>query len=373
MKNIYKLFVLLCIVTVSCNNDDENVTSDSGVLKISGTVFSPNGNFPISRAHVKIFKDDVLIASQTTSAIGTFEITGLPEAMLEVQLSKGKFMKEFSVDLREDYDLQLTEGELDIFPSIAVVTGSYDNIEQVLVGIGVVNPLTNEPAFDIINGSSSGNRAAHFHGPRDGQVAGRSTSLPSNVDFNFNDLLHDSDLLDNYDIIFLNCGATDAFDDDTIATTNLKNYISNGGIVYATDWMYSYIQSMFDAEDYLTFATPERAGSGDPINAQVFNADLEAWLANQGIVVSPSVLVDNFLGGWQMVDTFDSDNVTNWLLAEDFTYSGNVASGKSLAFTFQYNQGGVFYSSFHTHGGGSDEDDAVLQMMNYFVFELSGL
>src|SRR5690606_32573709 len=99
---------------------------------------------------------------------------------------------------REDYDLQLTEGELDIFPSIAVVTGSYDNIEQVLVGIGVVNPLTNEPAFDIINGSSSGNRAAHFHGPRDGQVAGRSTSLPSNVDFNFNDLLHDSDLLDNY-------------------------------------------------------------------------------------------------------------------------------------------------------------------------------
>ncbi|HEY0091524.1 MAG TPA: hypothetical protein VGB43_03465, partial [Flavobacterium sp.] len=196
-------------------------------------------------------------------------------------------------------------------------------------------------------------------------------SLPANVPFNFNDLLHDTTLLAEYDIIFLNCGGKEEFASDPIAITNLKMFIENGGIVYATDFMYKYVQAMFP-NDYLQFAQPEKAGYSETATVQINNTDLETWLTNQGIPGMPTMQIDGFLNGWQMVSTFNSANVNNWLIADNVIYSGSQYTNQSLAFTFDYGQGGVFYSSFHTHGNTSSEE-AIVQMMNYFIFELSGL
>ena len=370
MKKI-TLLVVSCLLLFACSDDD--VKSSKGELKLTGTILSPKSSFPISRAKVQVFDGDILIAEKVSDALGAFEIDNLPKGELTIELSKGKFKRELAIHLLSDYQLTSTESNLDIFPRIAVVTGYFDEIEQVLINIGLVNPLTDEPLFDIIDGNGTGRFAAHNHQQHNRQigVARSASSMPSNVDFSFQTLLNSPDLLDDYDIIFLNCGANETFAADPVASANLAAFIENGGIVYATDWMFKYVQSMFDATDYVAFSQPQKAGNSLSANAQVLNADLQAWLEAQGVTVDPYVVINDFLSSWQMIDTYNPTNVMGWLNA-DVTYGGAAVSGKSLAVTFQYGSGGVFYSSFHTHGN-EDEDDALVQIMNYFVFELSEL
>ena len=372
MKRITASLIVFvfCLLAISCSNDDDN-DNGNGTLKVSGTVMSPNNGFPISRAKVKIFKGGDLISEKTTDAVGAFVIDDLPNGSMTVELSKGKFKRVIEIDLQSDYVIPMNQRTLNIFPRMAVVRGSYDEIEQVLVNVGIIDTLTLAPAFDIVSGSFSDRSASVSHGHGDA-VERNVTSLPPNVSFTFNDLLHNTTLLADYDIIFLNCGAKEEFASDPIATANLKTFIENGGIVYATDWMYKYVQAMFPAPDYLNFAWPEKGGTSLTANVQVLNTDLAAWLENQGVTITPNILLQGFLGSWQMVDTFNSDNVTGWLQADNVIYGGIPHPNKELAFTFEYGDGGVFYSSFHTHGNDSAED-AIVQMMNYFIFELSSL
>jgi hypothetical protein len=47
----------------------------------------------------------------------------------------------------------LANTRIETLPNIAVVTGEYDNIESVLYSIGLFNPITGAPLFDIIDGN----------------------------------------------------------------------------------------------------------------------------------------------------------------------------------------------------------------------------
>src|SRR6476620_3761037 len=151
MKNI-KLLLLMAFsfAVFSCSNDDDNNNNGNttGDLKLSGKVMSPNNQFPISRATIKVLKNGEVIKQQTADATGNFVIDNLPAGPMTVELSKGKFKRELSVNLQSDYELPMSSRNLVIFPKMAVVTGDYDEIEEVLVAMGVVDSLTQAPAFD---------------------------------------------------------------------------------------------------------------------------------------------------------------------------------------------------------------------------------
>ncbi len=365
-KFTYAIFAIAFALLVSCSDDDQN--SGGGELRISGQVFSPNNAFPISRATVKVFRGDDMIAQETTDALGNFVVDEMPEGDLRVVLSKGKFSRTIDINLQEDYTIDETQRNFDTFPKIAVVQGSYDYIEEILMGIGVVDPATGAPAFDFVSGvSGRANAGKHAHA----NVTARPSNLTPNVAFGIAELLNTPDLLATYDIIFFNCSVYDELHNSPAAMDNLRDFVDNGGIIYATDWMYTYVQSMFPT-DYLNFAQPEKSGDSSEALATLGSADLEAWLEAQGITVTPNVLVEGFLGGWQLVDSFNPENVDAWVIATQVQYDNQTLTDKPLAFTFPYGCGGVFYSSFHTHGNLS-ASDAIDQMMSYFVFELSGL
>jgi hypothetical protein len=366
MKRITALVMFALGVTLFSCSDDENQNSGGGELKISGQVMAPNNQFPVSRALVKVYEGNQLIATKTTDALGNFTVDQLPKGPLRVELSKGKFKRTLEVDLQSDYTLTTAQRNFDTFPKIGVVKGSYDAIEDILVGIGVVDDQ-GAPAFDIIDGYSGRQIAAHVHNGR--EVAARSSNLQPNVEYNAGELLNSAELLAQYDILFFNCGNNDYQSGNADAMNNLRDFVSNGGIVYATDWMYTYIQGAFT--EYLTFAQPNTAGTQLPLEATLGSADLEAWLEAQGISVTPTVTVEGFLSGWQMVGSH-ADNVDAWVIAQSVNYSGATYTDKPLAYTFAHECGGVFYSSFHTHGNYS-ASAAIDQMMSYFVFELSGL
>ncbi|HLA54919.1 MAG TPA: carboxypeptidase-like regulatory domain-containing protein [Flavobacterium sp.] len=373
MKKITTTLILIVfgLGLFSCSKDDDQ-NSGAGTLKLSGKVMSPNNSFPIPRAKVKVYNGSELIAEKTTDALGAFTVEHLPEGNLTVELSKGKFTREVQVSLHADYELPTTERSLDTFPHMAVVTGYYDAIEDILFNIGIVDPVTGAPAFDIIDGQtgrpSIASRQAHGHG----DIVGRSSTLAPNVTFSVSQLLHDTTMLSTYDILFLDCGGNDTVTGDAVAMANLKTFIENGGIVYATDWTYTYIQSMFPANDYMSFSTPEKGGDSLTADVAVTNADLTTWLEGQGITVTPTVQINGFLTAWQMIDTFNPANVDDWVVANSVQYDGVTVNNKALAFTFNYGCGGVFYSSFHTHGNNTSEV-TIEQMMDYFIFELSAL
>ncbi len=360
--------VIFCLAIFSCSNNDDDGANPTGDLSLSGKVMSPNNAFPISRAKIKVYLNDDVIAEQISDALGNFTIDNLPSAELIVELSKGKFKRQINIDLQDDYQLEPSQRNLDLFPTMVVVPGAFDDIEQVLVNIGVVD-TDGAPAFDIVlNGMgrhSENSLRAHA------QMNRMSSLIPPNVTFTFNDLVHDPALLASYDIVFLNCGATSQFADDPVAVSNLKDYVANGGIIYATDWMYKYLDAMFETENYLTFSLPEKGGDSMQADVVVNNADLTTWLEGQGLIVTPTIEINGFLSSWQMVDSF-SDSVDDWLIAETVTYEGVEHTNKAMAYTFQHGCGGVFYSSFHTHGNNAAEA-VIEQMMNYFIFELSAL
>ena len=84
-----------------------------------------------------------------------------------------------------------------------------------------------------------------------------------------------------------------------------------------------------------------------------------------------TVIIDEFLPSWQVVESHDVSNTTAWLNGP-VTYRNDaetITENKELAFTFLVGDGGVFYSLFHTENN-ENGFTCVDRVMEYLVFEL---
>lgn len=298
----------------------------------------------------------------------------MPKDNYQLSISKGKFSTNRTInldDLIDAFTFDLDSLPIDELPSIAVVTGSFDHIEEVLYNIGLVDTATGEPLFDIIDGSDVMDRhAAHGHGHSTNVANRNNPMLNPNVDFGFGEFIENPDLLANYDIIFLNCGLNES---KTAFSNNLTDYVNNGGLLYATDYAFKYLNDITaDGTQYISFQEPYYGGDSLVTEAQIFNQDLLDWiLLNFDLdIPNGTVIIDEFLYAWQAVDTYDSETVLPWLYGPVVYYG--VAEDKYLAYTFLHGDGGVLYSSFHTENNTPDAT-TVERLMQYMVFELADL
>lgn len=368
------LFLLLITLCFSCSEDKGN--DFEGNLSLTGQFLTPNGEDPVSAARVTLLSNETIVKESVTNGEGKFIFNNLAAGEYSVAITKGLFSANRTTTLdgnTDDLDFDIGDIPITDLPNIAVVTGAFDNIETVLYNIGLVNPITDEPLFDIISGTSNAGRQMHDSHSHGGHSASRTDnpSLESNVDFDFGELIESPELLASYDIIFLNCGLTSS---KTDFNNNLNDFVFNGGYLYSTDWAKDYLLDITNnGEDYIDFyMTPEKSGDSDSTLAQVFNEDLQNWLTlNFGAEITDNtVLIDQFLGGWEVVDTYDDETVTPWLYGP-VEYDG-IEDNKYLAYTFTHGEGGVLYSSFHTKNN-TTQSDAVGRLMQYFVFQLSDL
>ena len=370
-KTTLLLLALLLITACSKDKTDDNLTGD---YSITGKFLTPNGEDAVSKATVNLFRDGELVKEGITDSEGNFVLSDLPKDNYQLSISKGKFSTNRNIDLDDLIDaftFDLDSLPIDELPSIAVVTGYFDQIENVLYNIGLVDTATGEPLFDIIDGSDVMDRhAAHSHGHSTNVANRNNPMLNPNVDFGFGEFIENPDLLANYDIIFLNCGLNES---KMGSSNNLTDYISNGGLMYATDYAFVYLSDITaGGTEYLTFEEPLRSGDSWETEAQIFNQDLLDWILLNFDVDIPNgtVTIDEFLPGWQAVDTYDSETVIPWLYGP-VEYDG-VMEDKYLAYTFLHGDGGVLYSSFHTENNTSDAT-TVERLMQYMVFELADL
>jgi len=376
------IFVLAFSFLLSCEKDTD--AAPLAESSISGKFLAPNDIDPIVNGLITASKDGTMVSETLTGVDGSFTLTNLTAGEYTLSLKKGLFSSERIVEVAEDDDIQIPNIPIEVFPRIAVVTGSFDNIESVLYDIGLVNPFTQEPLFDIISGNFAGrpggaSQHGHGHGHTSNVGAFSSkdnTNLQPNVDFNFSDLVASPDLLATYDIIFLNCGLRENY---TEHNANIFDFVNNGGILYATDWAFKYLEGITgDGQQYIDFLDNEKSGISMSTEATIFDQDLIDWLdLNFGITINNdnTILLDEFIGGWQVVDSANDANVVSWFNGpanfRDETGTA-VTVNKDLAFTFQVGNGGVFYSSFHTENH-DDGFNTVDRLLEYLVFELSSL
>ncbi|WP_296317560.1 carboxypeptidase-like regulatory domain-containing protein [Winogradskyella sp. UBA3174] len=365
------LLLLALSLAFACSKEQSETTS--GDFSVSGKFLTPNGEDAVSKATVKLIKDELVIKETVTDSEGKFLISDLDAGDYQVLISKGLFSASQFItleDLNGILDFDLENISITDLPNIAVVTGSYDNIETVLYDIGLVNPLTQEPLFDIIDGESFGRSSENNH--NHSEVGNRTFNpqLEPNTDLSFADLIASPDLLATYDIIFLNCGLDES---QTEFSSNLTNYVANGGLLYSTDYAFVYLDDITNnGEDYLDFYEPNRSGTSLSTEATIVNDDLLAWLdLNFGIVIEDNtVTIDQFLPQWQVVDSYNEDTVIPWLNGS-IEYN-TITEDKSLAYTFLHGDGGVLYASFHTKNN-PEQSEAVARSIQYLVFELSDL
>ncbi|QHI38923.1 hypothetical protein IMCC3317_43230 [Kordia antarctica] len=380
---IQKLLLLVLSVSflISCEKDSESAPLAES--SISGKFLAPNDIDPIVNGIITASKDGTIVSETISATDGSFTLTNLSAGEYEISLKKGLFSSTRAVEVAEDDDLDIPNIPIESFPRIGVVTGNYDNIESVLYDIGLVNPFTQEPLFDIIQGTGIGRPAANtgHHGHNHGNDVGiflpeNNNNLQPNVTHTFSDLVASPNLLGTYDIIFLNCGLSESF---TGFNDNILQYVSNGGILYATDWAYKYVEGITgDGQQYIDFLDNDKSGNSLSTEATIFDQDLIDWLqVNFNITLNnnDTILLDEFLPGWQVVDSANDATVISWFNGP-VTYRDNVGAtvtqNKDLAFTFQVGNGGVFYSSFHTENH-DDGFSTVDRLLEYLVFELSSL
>lgn len=375
MKSIV-FALLICLTLVSCNKDENSIIHEEFV--ITGTFLAPNGFDPISNARVRAYANNELKYQTRTNAQGNYALS-VAKGDYTLVLNKGKFKTERNVSVETDLGLETLSVET--LPNIAVVTGLYDNIESVLYSLGLVNPVTGEPLFDIIDGNSGFDRAGLNNHSKHHQEHGalhRNTPNPllePNVNFSFEDFLNDSNLLDTYDIVFLNCGLSETYISNSGA---LEAYVSNGGILYTTDWAAGYLNAITNSgADYLTPYSPAKSGTSTSTVATILEGDLSEWLLlNYNISIDDSVEIDDFLYSWQVIDTYDSSTTISWLNGPVSYWDDTnteISTNKDLAFTFLHGEGGVFYSSFHTENNDIEDVTNVERIMQFLVFEMSDI
>jgi hypothetical protein len=354
---------------------------------VRGRVLMPNGIDPVPQALVYVprevteFPDtvqceicdqitDIAIVSTQTADDGSFVLGPIPTAENQqpgfpVQLvaQKGRFRRliEFTIDApcgenvaaNNDFELPGRTAGFDNIPNIAVATGDYDQMECVLLKLGI-----EQGAFDLYDGIDS-----IFGG---GGTQGKLDAL-----------ILDLDKMKSYNVIFINCSGNEfeSILTQPAARNNIRDYVQSGGRLYVTDWSYDYIEQVPEFASIIDFGPGPDGNPGQPepmnagamgeggieTDATVLEDGLRRWLEAVEAVTGETDVIDDqgrvhikhFLVSWVMqVAVPVADNVKVWL---EGPVSGGTYTNETLPLTttFDYADcGRVLYSSYHTEGGG---------------------
>jgi hypothetical protein len=357
---------------------------------VRGRVTAPNGSDPIRQALVYVPESGALTplpkglgcelcrtpfagsaVTFTYSGLdGSFELHGVPAgASVPLVVQKGRFRRLISVAVQPCLTQSVaTDGNKLALPSsqqqgdlpqMAVAAGDHDAIECVLRDLGL------DPSeFGV---ADSGSAVALY----DNQTPGAPT-LPGQLALS--SLLRDRARLQSYHLLFLNCSGT-AYSQQLLSEptvrANLRDYLTAGGRIYATDWSYDFIAQLpelapfvcFKDDDDCAITAPHRfhsavahGGDGSPLSASVdlstaAGRALGSWLGQLPSPIQPdSVPISDLLPGWVMVEQTAVDQArypsTVWLSAR------TAGRQRPLTLSVDYppaaSCGRVLFSSYHT-------------------------
>jgi hypothetical protein len=153
-----------------------------------------------------------------------------------------------------------------------------------------------------------------------------------------------------YDVLFLTCapGGT-----EPAVTQNLREFVNNGGTLYASDWRYDCV-----AQAFPDFKENSLVGRGKPqrVEAKVLDPGLRD-------LVGPTIQLRFDLSKWKTA-AFGGDRVK--VLIEGKYYRELGGDGVApLLVKFQFGKGSVIFTSFHNE---KQNNEVETKLLKYLVF-----
>ena len=334
-----------------------------GTGGISGRVCATEGGLGSGVGYwvsgATVFIDYGEIRFETESAVdGTFSLANIPVGAHTLRVQKGSFYGSHPISVVADAVSALEPVCLDAEIALGVVGGLYDPIEEVLFELGF-SPTECWPA-----------EASWC--PPDLESDGAVTLFEGSSSYYVTDLLMVPELLSEFDVLFFNCGLADGFltSSPPDVVENLRNYVSQGGSLYVSDWAYEVLRTVFP-ERLEFFGGAEEPGAAR-VGAQ--SSGLVASVSQPGladVLESENVSLVFNKGNWAMPAPNQPQDVLVWIAADEVSYYVGEAAGQAedvpLLMSFSYGEGRVVFTTFHSHQQASDDMMAILRHM---VFEL---
>jgi len=158
--------------------------------------------------------------------------------------------------------------------------------------------------------------------------------------------------LAEYDVLFLTCAPGGQELRDVLQT-----YVSNGGILYASDWRYEAVAAAFP--DMVGGAIVDKGAGGD-ISVEVADKDLQKEIGT-------NVTLKFKLNDWK-TSAFAGPRVTT-LLKGKYRKANNAGQTfeAPLMVKFKFGKGTVIFTSFHHE---EDNSDIETKLLKYLIFRL---
>jgi hypothetical protein len=382
-------------VTVSVTVNNGGTSGNS----ISGTVLAQNGVDRIAGALIYVPQDGNATGSENETddgaapddphfayayslADGTFTLDNVPQGAQLVIIIKGAFHKLVNVNVAAganalaaaDTTLPATGGGGGTTPQIAVVTGNYDHIQNVLakMGMGDVDSsgvlVEGSQHFTLIDGNDS---------------LDNTTAYP-----NFDTFFSSQANLDAFDVIFINCGNNyeDWFFSTPAAVSALKNWVEAGGRLYCSDWSYDFVEQLWpdrinffgsDSIDGLSAVaeTRDAAAMGvdmASVDATIVDDNLRAWLDQSSVNVlnnDNTATISDWLVAWVVTQSAAAGTKT-WVQAPVQATGEAGTTLRPLTISFQAGSGTVLFSCYHTEETPSASFTTNDRILEYLLLEV---
>ncbi|MEE9382079.1 MAG: hypothetical protein V3V08_01530 [Nannocystaceae bacterium] len=361
--------------------------------KLTGTVYAPNGEIPISGALVytttapvepipdgAYCQDCVELPPEVhwtlTEPDGSFELPAASGLARNFVVQKGQFLRVTSVDIPPG-DLIVEEASSTLpgewnpdagewIPKMAVVFTQIDLIENLLAKVGL------------------------------GEVDAQGTLVPGSESFDHltgeqaRALLDDLDAMLKYHIIFIPCGGENWAGPKPLSAARIENiqkYVAAGGKWYVTDWANEYVYEPFPAHQ--TFVDGDFGKDLEAYESPgtVLDPDMLTWLEalpedlkdpGDGLPTLfdlPSVrLVDNWSAISETPDIIVQDDDGNDVNIGHYTWVEAAAGGpptpNHMTVTANYSCGKMLFSTYHTAEGGHTGIAPQELILVYLILEI---
>ncbi len=323
-------------------------------------------------------------AATCTGADGSFSLDVVLPAAPKLVALKGAFRLETLLGAPSGGTLALGTVALSATTTgarLAVVTGSFDRIEDVLakLGYGEIEAgalKLGTEKFALFNGN--GSLPASYK---------PMAALFADADGNGKADIY------NFGVVFFNCGLDETALSDPANRAILRAYVESGGRVYASDLAYDFVEQVFpefidfEGSDGVAATAPETQDaaqlgeSGITTEASVDPA-LSAWLggvtcgapAAACLNTNGTVHIEGFLSGWSVAKgphPAQQAQVRTWVSGPITFFGQASAVVRPLTMSFPAGLGRVTYTSYHNEPGlgatGFVPQERILQ---FIVFEL---
>ncbi len=317
---------------------------------VSGRVCAPDGETWLAQADVYVELAGGARVQTSTDGDGAYTLDGVPVGQQTVHIVKGSFSTTRQVIISDGQTVVIPEDDCAIEATslrVAVVTGDYDRVQDVLASIGI------EQANITLY---------------------QSNYLTGNVDW-VNQLIGNYATLAQYDIVFLNCGVGDKsfvgrgglfpISVNQAAIANLRRFVTEGGSVYSSDWAYNIIEVVWP--DFVRFAGNDASPDSAKLGAAPFDIDANIVDGPLAIAMGTSSIELHYpLLEWAvMQDVSPQTNV--YVRGDARLMSGTTLSNVPHTVAFRPGAGRVLFTSFHQEPGINPQMQRALQLL---IFEL---